>query len=683
MPASDPLFIRYRTSGDEIAFRAIVEAHVAMVHAVALRRLGPHAHLAADVAQAVFSRLARAACALPADLIVAPWLHRQAVRLAIDSVRKEERRRVRETTAAMLHTSECHDSSSAALLDEALDHLPAGDRSLLVLRYLEDRDYAAVAAALGSTPEAARKRIARSLEKLRALLGRRGAALTTTALTTYLSEQSSQAAPAAMAQRISVTALRTAGSGQTGFLITTALMSHATSITTGAIAALLACGLFYQHREKEIARGGAMSAVTRAEHAGLPRSRLAGQNTMAAPLPSTLPEIIAALQELSAAPNHRLTQERVAALLRRIAPDQYQEFFLTAEERIHPLRWQFLVLQATRLWREVDPGALTRALFESDNRKRALIRETALHRNMVFNSFDIATHRNGGSTGLQIQEPFERWLDLDFAAAGQWLRSVSKEPLMNLPWMHGGTLSGQFADVLVGHVSLGGTLESLPVEGLNASQAKLMRQRWADNVINQAGDFGKVLTSFTSNTEEARLLAYYCAQRDPSACQQAIAAMPDNEMRFAAALSFVSQEVIKEKQSVTSLDANARLPRAQFAFEQAGGRSVSESLRDIVLACLEPAVKGSEAVRAWALETGGAESSAAIAAGARRYAEQTWSMPTAMEWAGAIPDAAQRGSLLRGIYLRWSDAAPEAAAKYLTKASPELAAQLQPLPESP
>src|SRR5436190_11598645 len=106
MPAPDPDFTRYRTTGEEAAFRALVGAHLAMVHAVALRRLGPHAHLAEDVAQAVFSRLARAAGALPPDLIVAPWLHRQAVRLAIDTVRKEERRIVRETTAAMLHASE-------------------------------------------------------------------------------------------------------------------------------------------------------------------------------------------------------------------------------------------------------------------------------------------------------------------------------------------------------------------------------------------------------------------------------------------------------------------------------------------------------------------------------------------------------------------------------------------------
>lgn len=682
MPVPDPDFSRYRTNGDEGAFRALVEDHLPMVHAVALRRLGPHAHLSADVAQAVFSRLARAAGVLPADLIVAPWLHRQAVRLAIDTVRKEERRIIRETTAAMLRMPEEHDSPAAALLDEALDQLPAGDRTVLVLRYLEDRDFASVAAALGSTPEAARKRIARSLEKLRMLLGRRSAVPTTAALTVFLTEKASRAAPPAMAQRISTTALRAAGSGQTGFLLTTAIMSQATTIATGAVAALLACGLFYQYRETEIARRANGAATVSPAMQTASRSLPAFQNAEAVRLPSTLPEIIAALEGLIAAPNHRLTQERVAALLRRVAPEQYLEFFVAAESRIHPVRWQFMVTQATRLWREVDPAAATLALFDSDNRKRMLIQEAALHRNVVFNSCDLAVSREGGSMGLRIRESFERWLERDFNAARQWLLSMSTQPLMTMRLLREETVGGELSNIVAKHLPNGGALERLPVEGLNASQTMLLRERWAENVINQAESFGKALTSNANNVEEARLLAYYCAKRDPSACQQAIAAMPDGQLRFAAALSFVSQELIKEKQSITSLDANARVPRAKFAFEQAVGRSVSESLRDIVLACLEPATKGSEALRTWALETGGAESSAAIAAGARRYAEQTWSVPMAMEWAAAIPDAAQRGPLLRGIYLRWSDAAPDAAAKYLTKAAPELAAQIHDLSDA-
>src|SRR5688500_15917963 len=98
MSAPDPDFTRYCATGDEPSFRALVSAHLPMVMGVAARKLGPHAHLAQDVAQAVFTRMARVAKGLPHDLLVASWLHRQAVRLAIDTVRREERRRRRETT---------------------------------------------------------------------------------------------------------------------------------------------------------------------------------------------------------------------------------------------------------------------------------------------------------------------------------------------------------------------------------------------------------------------------------------------------------------------------------------------------------------------------------------------------------------------------------------------------------
>ena len=327
MPTPDPDFIRYRATGAEPAFRALVAANLPMVLSAAARKLGPHAHLAADVAQGVFTRLARCARGLPGDLVPAPWLHRQAVRLAIDAVRKEERRRVRETTAAMLHAPDSAPASpAAALLDEALDQLPAADRAVLVLHYLEDRDFPAVAAALGSTPEAARKRIARSLEKLRALLTRRGAALTTAALTGFLSEQSTHAAPTALTARISSSALSAAGAGNAGLILTTALMSHVTALTTGAIAALLACGLFFQQREQEITRrsGAAPVSVIAGQRGS------AGSVSSPAPLPSTLPEIIAALEELTAGPDHRLTRLRIAALLRRVPPEQYLEFYTTA-----------------------------------------------------------------------------------------------------------------------------------------------------------------------------------------------------------------------------------------------------------------------------------------------------------------------------------------------------------------
>ena len=214
-------FSRYRATGAQDAFRAVVEKHLPMVLGVAARRLGPHAAQAEDVAQAVFMRLARCARGLPADLEPASWLHRQAVRLAIDAVRREERRLRRESTAAATMntpTDPTPEASRAALLtDAALDSLPAAERSALVLRYLEGRPLAEVAVMTGSTTEAVRKRIARSLEKLRAFLQRRGVILSAAALGSLLTEQKAAAAVApALAAKISAAVVNAAPAGWTG-----------------------------------------------------------------------------------------------------------------------------------------------------------------------------------------------------------------------------------------------------------------------------------------------------------------------------------------------------------------------------------------------------------------------------------------------------------------------------------
>ena len=61
---SAKLLRRYVHEGSEEAFRALVELHAGMVQAVARRRLNDNEAAVQDVTQAVFTELARRACAL-------------------------------------------------------------------------------------------------------------------------------------------------------------------------------------------------------------------------------------------------------------------------------------------------------------------------------------------------------------------------------------------------------------------------------------------------------------------------------------------------------------------------------------------------------------------------------------------------------------------------------------------
>jgi hypothetical protein len=98
-------------------------------------------------------------------------------------------------------------------LDEALGCLPDTDRNAIVLRFLEERSLREVGTALGTSEEAAKKRVQRALDKLRHLLNRRGVKISVVALSAGLAQEGAQAAFAAgLAATISGTVVD--GTGQ-------------------------------------------------------------------------------------------------------------------------------------------------------------------------------------------------------------------------------------------------------------------------------------------------------------------------------------------------------------------------------------------------------------------------------------------------------------------------------------
>jgi hypothetical protein len=78
------------------------------------------------------------------------------------------------------------------------------DREAVLLRYFLRQDLIAVGMALGLDENATRMRTSRALEKLRAFLGRRGAAVSNAELLTALADRAVQPAPAGLAAAISV-----------------------------------------------------------------------------------------------------------------------------------------------------------------------------------------------------------------------------------------------------------------------------------------------------------------------------------------------------------------------------------------------------------------------------------------------------------------------------------------------
>jgi len=185
-------------------------------------------HLARDVTQTVFINLARKGRALSSDVMLGGWLHQHAYHVATKAVRNERRRQSREREAVEMNTLQDDSGASlrqvAPMLDEAITQLGSEDRTAILLRFFEQRDFRAVGEALGSNEDAARMRVNRALGKLHSLLKQRGVTLSITALGTALTAEAVTAAPAGLAVTVSGAALAGAAAGAGTALTLTKLM---------------------------------------------------------------------------------------------------------------------------------------------------------------------------------------------------------------------------------------------------------------------------------------------------------------------------------------------------------------------------------------------------------------------------------------------------------------------------
>src|SRR3954468_12593057 len=220
---SQQLLAEYATSRSEAAFRELVERYINLVYSTALRLANGDAHLAEDVTQTVFTSLARKGPSLSSGVMLGGWLHQHTYHVATRAMRSERRRQSREREAAEMNTlednSEANWRAIAPILDEAITRLPSADRTAILLRFFEQRDFRTVAAALGSNEDAARMRVNRALGKLQSLLKHRGVTLSAAALGTVLAAETVSAAPAALAAAACTAALANAAASGTGLTL--------------------------------------------------------------------------------------------------------------------------------------------------------------------------------------------------------------------------------------------------------------------------------------------------------------------------------------------------------------------------------------------------------------------------------------------------------------------------------
>ena len=202
----------YARQRSEEAFRELVGRHVDFVYSAALRQL-QNPHLAQEATQAAFIALAGKAGQLQPQTIIAGWLHHAARFAALKLQRTETRHKHWEQKAADMNVSSEAETEfpdeALAHVDAALDDLSDSDRNAVILRFFRQMSLRDVAEAIGTSEDAAKKRVSRALDKLRDLLIRRGITVSVTALATGLSELPVTAAPMALPSAVTALAAQT------------------------------------------------------------------------------------------------------------------------------------------------------------------------------------------------------------------------------------------------------------------------------------------------------------------------------------------------------------------------------------------------------------------------------------------------------------------------------------------
>jgi len=251
MTGSQQLLTEYAQNGSEAAFRELVTRYLDLVYSVAIRLVEGDAHRAEDVAQTVFVDLARMARTLSKNVMPGGWLHRHTCFVAANTMRGERRRRSRERQAVEMNTLQEHPDTNPALigpiLDEAINKLGEADRTAILLRFFEQRDFRSVGEALGSNEDAARMRVTRALEKLHSLLKRRGVTTSAAALDAALAVGAVQAAPVGLAATISTAAAlagTTITATTTATIKTIAMTTLQKTLITATIVAAVGAGTY-------------------------------------------------------------------------------------------------------------------------------------------------------------------------------------------------------------------------------------------------------------------------------------------------------------------------------------------------------------------------------------------------------------------------------------------------------
>jgi len=231
----DALLQCYINDRDRDALGELIQRYAGLVYASARRQVGDP-DLAEDVMQNVFVTFARRAREIRSAAALGAWLLQTTRFTSANVLKTEARRRAHESRARFVRSEVTADSNSIdqagaeeqkqwdaiyPVLDEAISCLASADRNAVILRFLRGLSFSDLGVAIGTTEEAARKRVYRAIERLRKRLNSLGARPTSgdsAALTAILAVRAIEPVPASAVAHATTAAAAASVGGASAFL---------------------------------------------------------------------------------------------------------------------------------------------------------------------------------------------------------------------------------------------------------------------------------------------------------------------------------------------------------------------------------------------------------------------------------------------------------------------------------
>jgi RNA polymerase sigma factor (sigma-70 family) len=205
---------------------------------------------AADATQDTFLQLMRKAGEITGS--IPSWLHRVAIRKAIDLIRSDSSRRRSERRYADVKQREARSwQDLEPYVDQALDNLDEHTKDLLIQYFFEGRPMVDLASERGLSHPTISRRIEAGVNRLRDQLRRRGVMVAAAGVSTLLSENAAQSAPIAVVQelgKMSLLGTKIGGASASGSASAYVLAASKVKVVVAAAVAVVGVGSMFAYK---------------------------------------------------------------------------------------------------------------------------------------------------------------------------------------------------------------------------------------------------------------------------------------------------------------------------------------------------------------------------------------------------------------------------------------------------